>query len=360
MLASSAPSLDTAFADAAHADAADGGARLVEWKVDGLRVQVHKRGTELSLFSRQGNDITAGCGPVLGALRALPGEAIADGEIVLTGPGGLARPFQETFSAIASKAPPRPDESLRVYLFDCVHRDGKDLLDEPLSVRREALAGFAPEALRMPGVLATTLDEARAFQRGALDAGHEGVMVKDLGSTYRFGARGRAWQKVKEFTTVDLVVLAVEWGSGRRKGTLSNLHLGARRDDGSFCMVGKTFKGLTDALLRWQTEKLGALMTETDGHVVRVRPELVVEIRFNDVQRSRRYPGGIALRFARVVRYREDKPAGEADLLSSLVARLPEGGEAATRDAARNTGKTGKTRKRAKKADKRQLSLFDE
>ena len=151
------------------------------------------------------------------------------------------------------------------------------------------------------------LDEAKAFQRAALEAGHEGVMVKDLASTYRFGARGRAWQKVKEFTTVDLVVLAVERGSGRRKGFLSNLHLGARREDGTFCMVGKTFKGLTDELLRWQTEHLQALATRTDGHVVHVRPELVVEIRFNEVQRSRRYPGGIALRFARVVRYREDK-----------------------------------------------------
>jgi DNA ligase-1 len=176
-------------------------------------------------------------------------------------------------------------------------------------------------------------------------------MVKDLASTYRFGARGRAWQKVKEFTTVDLVVLAVEWGSGRRKGYLSNLHLGARREDGTFCMVGKTFKGLTDELLRWQTERLQALAEGdvTRAHVVHVRPELVVEIRFNEVQRSRRYEGGVALRFARVVRYREDKSPSEADTLASLVARVREGGAGAPPGRG----------KAAAKASAKQLSLFD-
>jgi DNA ligase-1 len=167
------------------------------------------------------------------------------------------------------------------------------------------------------------LPAAKRFAAEALAAGHEGVMVKDLASPYALGARGRAWQKVKEFATADLVVLAAEWGSGRRKGWLSNLHLGARRDD-AFCMVGKTFKGLTDDLLRWQTVELEPLATRRTAHVVYVRPELVVEIRFNDVQRSRRYPGGVALRFARVVRYRQDKTASEADTLASLVARLPE------------------------------------
>jgi DNA ligase-1 len=178
-------------------------------------------------------------------------------------------------------------------------------------------------------------------------------MVKDATSIYRFGSRGRAWQKVKEFTTVDLVVLAAEWGSGRRRGFLSNLHLGARRDDGTFCMVGKTFKGLTDELLRWQTERLQALQTETDGHVVQVRPELVVEIRFNDVQRSRRYPGGVALRFARVVRYREDKSAPETDTLPSLVARIPEGASAAPR------APPARPAHRKKAANSRQLTLFE-
>ena len=263
MLASSAPSLEDLFAD--------GAPRLIEWKVDGLRAQIHKKAGRVAVFSRQGNDMTAGCAPVLDALASMPVDsAIVDGEVVLVGPTGVARPFQETFSAIASKRSLRGDESLRVYLFDCVHADGRDLLDEPLTVRREALAGFAPVALRMPAAIARTADEATAFQRAALAAGHEGVMVKDLASTYRFGARGRAWQKVKEFTTVDLVVLAVERGSGRRKGLLSNLHLGARRDDGTFCMVGKTFKGLTDELLRWQTERLQAL-AEGDGGTRRAR-----------------------------------------------------------------------------------------
>ena len=345
MLASPVASLERAFAD--------GQARLVEWKVDGLRAQIHKRGERVAIFSRQGNDITAGCAPVLGVLAAMAADsAIVDGEVVLVGPGGVARPFQDTFSAVASKGATREGESLRVHLFDCLHRDGRDLLDEPLSARREVLAELAPEALRMPALIATSVDEATVFLAAALAAGHEGVMVKDLASTYRFGARGRAWQKVKEFTTMDFVVLAVEWGSGRRKGFLSNLHLGARRDDGTFCMVGKTFKGLTDELLRWQTERLQALATDADGHVVHVRPELVVEIRFNEVQRSRRYPGGVALRFARVVRYREDKSAGETHTLSSLVARLPEqsGPERAPPVRAPRSRKAG---------SRQQLSLFD-
>jgi DNA ligase 1 len=345
MLASSAPSLEEVFAE--------GEARLVEWKVDGLRAQIHKKGERVIVFSRQGNDITAGCAPVLGALASMPVDsAIVDGEVVLVGPNGVARPFQETFSAIASKGVAGEGASLRVHLFDCLHRDGRDLLDEPLSARRDALGEFAPEALRMPALLAQTVDEGRAFQRAALEAGHEGVMVKDLASTYRFGARGRAWQKVKEFTTMDLVVLAAEWGSGRRRGFLSNLHLGARREDGTFCMVGKTFKGLTDELLRWQTERLLALATDPDDHVVHVRPELVVEIRFNEVQRSRRYAGGVALRFARVVRYREDKSASEADTLSSLVARVPE-------RTAEERGPAPRAFRGKKAANSGQLSLFE-
>jgi DNA ligase-1 len=345
MLASSAPSLEDVFEDGAE--------RLVEWKVDGLRAQIHKKDDRVAVFSRQRNDITAGCAPVLGALASMAApSAVVDGEVVLVGPSGVARPFQETFSAIASKGAAREGESLRVYLFDCLHVDGRDLLDEPLSTRREALAELAPESLRMPSSLATTADEARALQRAALEAGHEGVMVKDLASTYRFGARGRAWQKVKEFTTVDLVVLAAEWGSGRRKGFLSNLHLGARRDDGTFCMVGKTFKGLTDELLRWQTERFQALATETDGHVVHVRPELVVEIRFNEVQRSRRYSGGVALRFARVVRYREDKSASDTDTLASLLARAPEA-------TVRERSPSARSSRRKKSANSQQLSLFE-
>jgi DNA ligase-1 len=284
-------------------------------------------------------------------------SAVMDGEVVLVGPNGIARPFQDTFSAIASKGHVPEGDRLRIFFFDCMHRDGRDLLDEPLSVRLDSLAAFTPEDLRMPATHATSVAGAQEFQQEALAAGHEGVMVKDLASAYRSGARGRAWQKVKEFATVDLVVLAVEWGHGRRKGMLSNLHLGARRDDGTFCMVGKTFKGLTDEVLRWQTERLQALATRTDAHVVHVRPELVIEVRYNAVQRSPRYPGGIALRFARVERYREDKPAGEADTLASLVAHVPEIAPPQPPGAPARGARKGR---RNASADDGQLSLFKE
>jgi DNA ligase-1 len=330
MLAAPSESLEAALARVPHA--------LVEWKIDGIRAQVHKSGDRVAVYSRQGHDITAGCGPVArAALASIAAyEAVLDGEVVLVDKRGVARPFQESFSAVASRAPAREGDSLRVYLFDCLFQDGRDLLSEPLSTRLEALRSIVPEELRMPGIAAPpsasapplaqplALDQARQFYASALSAGNEGVVVKDLSSPYRLGARGRAWQKVKEFDTADLVVLAAEWGSGRRKGWLSNLHLGARREDGSFCMVGKTFKGLTDELLRWQTAELEGLATERGPHVVVVRPELVVEIRFNEVQRSPRYPGRIALRFARVVRYRADKAAHEAEPLAALVARLRE------------------------------------
>lgn len=327
---------------------------LVECKIDGVRAQVHKDGSRIAVYSRQGNDITAGCAPIIEALASLRADkAVVDGEVVLVGPDGVARPFQDSFSAMAAKTEIPEGDRLRVALFDCLHRDGTDLLDDPLSTRLEALHAIAPAELRVPGVRVTTLDDAKRFYTEALASGHEGVMVKDLASPYRLGARGRAWQKVKEFTTVDLVVLAAEWGSGRRRGFLSNLHIGARRDDGTFCMVGKTFKGLTDALLRWQTDRLEQLATERTPHVVHVSPELVVEIRFNDVQRSRRYPGGIALRFARVVRYREDKPAGEVEPLAALVARFPQLFAGTVPPHRRSVSVEREKRKKA------QLSLFE-
>jgi DNA ligase-1 len=349
MLAASADSLDEALEGIAEP--------LVEWKIDGVRAQVHKKGDRVAVYSRQRNDITEGCGPLMTGLAALDGEQLLlDGEVVLVGPDVAARPFQDSFSVIASKSAPVGGDELRIYLFDCLHRNGVDLIDEPLSTRLDALRAVAPAGLTMPNLRTKSPEEAAGFYRDARAHGHEGVMIKDLASPYSLGSRGRAWQKVKEFSTVDLVVLAAEWGSGRRRGFLSNLHLGARREDGSFCMVGKTFKGLTDVLLRWQTERLGQLATERTRHVVVVRPELVVEIRFNDVQRSRRYPGGIALRFARVVRYREDKPASEVESLDALVAKLPEshaGAQARRRTRAAATGKR-------KAAHKRQLSLFED
>jgi DNA ligase-1 len=214
---------------------------------------------------------------------------------------------------------------LRPWFFDCLHRDGVDLVDEPLGVRLAVLDDVAGQ-WRIPGVVTDDAVVAEAVQAEALAAGHEGVMVKALGSPYAAGRRGKAWQKVKPVHTVDLVVLAVEWGSGRRRGWLSNLHLGARHPDGGFVMVGKTFKGLTDALLKWQTERFLALETSSDDHVVHVAPEQVVEIALDGVQRSTRYPGGIALRFARVVRYRPDKAPAEADTIDTLRAMRPRPG----------------------------------
>jgi len=320
MLASQADSVEDALTRVSDGRAA------IEWKVDGVRAQVHKGPGRVAIFSRQGNDITHGCQALIPLLEGLAATtAVLDGEVVLEDGAGRARAFQDSFSAVSSGQIARPGDRLRIFLFDALHRDGGDLIDAPLSERLEALQAMAPEVTRMPRLQSADPLAARAFYEQALTAGHEGVMVKDLASPYQLGARGRSWQKVKQHATVDLVVLAVEWGSGRRKGKLSNLHLGARRSDGTFCMVGKTFKGLTDALLDWQTARLLELETERRDHVVFVRPELVVEIRFNDVQRSPRYPGGVALRFARVVRYREDKGPDDADTLESLVARMPEG-----------------------------------
>lgn len=323
----------------------------LDWKVDGVRAQVHKQGTKIAIYSRSGNDITDECDEITGELAALEASAaVYDGEVVLTGEDGAVRPFQDTFSHLSSKEGRRPKERLRVRLFDCLHRDGVDLLDAPLRDRLTALDATVPEPMRMPRLRTRELAEAQQFFEAARAAGHEGVMVKDLGSTYRAGSRGRSWYKVKEVHTVDLVVLAAEWGSGRRKGSLSNLHLGARREDGTFCMVGKTFKGLTDAMLAWQTEHLMALETSANEHVVHVRPELVVEVRYNDVQRSPRYPGGIALRFARVVRHRPDKAAADADLLSALTADAP---AAPPKPAA-------KPKEPRRKKATAQLSLFDD
>jgi DNA ligase-1 len=346
MLAASAESLREALDRVPDA--------LVEWKVDGLRAQVHKEGARIAIYSRQGNDITEGCASIVPALAALQADAgVFDGEVVLVGQDELPRPFQDSFSAIAAKSFGAGNR-LKMFLFDCLHRNGVDLLDEPLSTRLDMLRTAVPIELRMPNARTAHGDAAEHFYRDAIARGHEGVVVKDLASPYRLGARGHAWQKVKEFTSADLVVLAAEWGSGRRRGFLSNLHLGARQKDGAFCMVGKTFKGLTDEMLRWQTERLQELAIEHAPHVVRVEPALVVEVRFNAVQRSSRYPGGVALRFARVVRYREDKAVAEAEELENLLAMSPGGTSALSWPRPR-------TRASAKEQQKkRQLSLFDD
>jgi DNA ligase-1 len=305
MLASPGADLDAALARISPA--------AVEWKLDGMRVQVHRQGDEVRVFTRSLDDITARVPEVVAAARELRTDAaVLDGEAIALRADGRPEPFQVTASAVGSGR-------LTALFFDVLHAGGEDLIDAPGSERFEALADLLPEASRIPRALAADVSAARAVLDEALARGHEGVIVKSLEAPYAAGRRGAGWLKVKPRHTLDLVVLAVEWGHGRRRGWLSNLHLGARRDDG-FVMLGKTFKGLTDAMLKWQTEHLLALEVAREGHVVHVRPELVVEIAFDGVQASTRYPGGVALRFARVLRHRPDKPAAEADTLDAVLA----------------------------------------
>ena len=320
-----------------------GDLRSVEWKLDGARIQVHRDGDDVSIFTRNLNDVTHRLPGVIEVVRSLPARRlILDGEVLgFVAPedigaddaGGrepeavphAATPgaFQDTMSSFGRDAA-GAGAGLRPYFFDLLHADGTDLVDEPLTVRIAALAEITGPH-RIPGIVTTDAGDADAFLAAALAAGHEGVMVKDATSPYAAGRRGKAWRKVKPVHVVDLVVLAAEWGHGRRTGWLSNLHLGARdpASPGSYVMVGKTFKGLTDALLTWQTEQLLAREIGRDGIVVHVRPELVVEVGLDGVQVSTRYPGGVALRFARVRRYRPDKSPAGADTLDALTALLP-------------------------------------
>jgi DNA ligase-1 len=344
MLASSAPSLDEALAKiAAQAggDAADPAvAAAIEWKLDGIRIQAHvfhgaedggessgeEEGNGIRLFTRTLDDITARLPEVVAEIRKLPVRSgVFDGELIALRPDGSPYPFQDT-AARAARDVPASEMPLSVFLFDMLHLDGEDLLDLPDEQRHEALAEVVPEEMRMPRLVTASAPEATAFFEDALAHGHEGVVVKSLSTPYAAGRRGAGWIKVKPRHTLDLVVLAVEWGHGRRDGWLSNLHLGARDPStGQWVMLGKTFKGLTDELLEWQTRKLQEIEDHRDDWTVYVRPELVVEIAFDGVQRSPRYPGGVALRFARVLRYREDKPAAEADTIDTVraLAQLP-------------------------------------
>ncbi len=297
----------------------------IEWKLDGARLQVHRLGDDVSVFTRNLADITDRVPEVVEAVRALEVDAvILDGEAIALGPDGRPRPFQETMSRFGSRvkvAELRQAVPLSPFFFDCLHLDGEDLIDRPAHERLEALERRLPESLRVPSTVIEDPAEGRRFLTDALARGHEGVMIKSLDAPYEAGRRGAGWLKVKVAHTLDLVVLAAEWGHGRRQGKLSNLHLGARDPEkGSFVMLGKTFKGMTDRMLAWQTERLLELETGRDGHIVRVRPELVVEIAFDGVQTSRRYPGGVALRFARVKGYREDKRPDEADTIGTVRA----------------------------------------
>jgi DNA ligase-1 len=291
----------------------------VEWKLDGIRIQVHRRAGEVRIYTRNLNEITHALPGIVAAVGDLPvAQAVLDGEAIWMGDDGPAA-FQDTVSQIDTDASP---EGIVTFLFDLLHLDGEDLLDLPLHERAAMLAALAPD-LRIPGVQTSDPAEADRVLDEALSAGHEGVVVKDADSRYGAGRRGKAWRKVKPVRTYDLVVLGAEWGHGRRQGRLSNLHFGARDPrTGEFVMVGKCFKGLTDELLRWQTEELLARETHRRGIAVFVRPELVVEVALDGVQASTRYPGGVALRFARVKRYRPDKDAGETDTIDDLRALL--------------------------------------
>jgi len=329
MLASTAKSVAEALAKTGPAG--------VEWKLDGIRAQIHKQGNDIRVLTRSLDDITDRVPEVVELIRSLPvSSAIFDGELIALHPDGRPKPFQETGSRAASRADPnvaRTRSPLTAYLFDVLHLDGADLIDEPGLVRRGALEAAVPHVHLTPRFQVADVaeseqvDAATAFASDAVARGHEGVVVKADDATYDMGRRGAGWVKVKPVHTLDLVILAVERGNGRRSGWLSNIHLGARDPEGrfgpegGFVMLGKTFKGLTDEMLRWQSVELPRhAVGPTDGYVIELRPEVVVEIAFDGVQTSPRYPAGLALRFARVVRHRPDKTANQADTIALVEA----------------------------------------
>jgi DNA ligase-1 len=315
MLAGTAETIEEALGELGEA--------ALEWKLDGARVQIHKGGDEIRVYSRLLNDVTAAVPEVVEQVRGLAaGEVILEGEAIALRHDGSPHPFQTTMSRFGRRLDVervRQTVPLTLFVFDLLYLDGSSILDQPLRERAAPLAAAVPESLRAPRIVTGSLDEARGFLDGALSRGHEGVMVKALDAPYEAGRRGRRWLKVKPVRTLDLVVLAAEWGHGRRRGWLSNLHLGARDPaTGGFVMLGKTFKGMTDEMLAWQTARLQELEVSREGHTVYVRPELVVEVAFNDLQASPQYPGGLALRFARIKGYRPDKLAGDADSIDTL------------------------------------------
>ncbi|WP_060907524.1 ATP-dependent DNA ligase, partial [Streptomyces scabiei] len=323
MLAHSAPSVAEAVAKL--------GVCAVEEKLDGIRVQLHRDGGDVRLYTRTLDDITDRLPELTSAALGLRGERfILDGEVIAFDGNGRPRSFQETAGRVGSRldvATAARQVPVSPVFFDALSVDGQDLLDLPFTERHAVLARLVPEPMRVRRTLVTgpdDLPEAERFLTDTLERGHEGVVLKALDAPYSAGRRGASWLKVKPVHTLDLVVLAAEWGHGRRTGRLSNLHLGARTADGAFAMLGKTFKGMTDALLAWQTERLTELAVEEHRWGVTVRPELVVEIAYDGLQRSTRYPAGVTLRFARVIRYREDKTPGEADTVEALLSAHPE------------------------------------
>jgi DNA ligase-1 len=314
------------------------GPAAVEWKLDGVRIQVHRDGDDVAVFTRTLDEVTDRLPEVVDAVRALPARSLVlDGEAIALRPDGRPLPFQVTAARAARRDVPSAQAAIPIStrLFDVLHADGVDLLDRGAQERREALAAVAPPSLLIPRLVpegedsGARAEQAAVFAGQALAAGHEGVLVKALAAPYAMGRRGASWVKVKPRITLDLVVLAVEHGHGRRSGWLSNLHLGARDPDGTygppggFVMLGKTFKGLTDAMLAWQTTYLHDLATADDGFTVTVRPELVAEVAFDGVQTSSRYPAGVTLRFARVLAHRPDKPAAQADTVAEVLRHHP-------------------------------------
>jgi DNA ligase-1 len=297
----------------------------IDWKLDGARVQIHRQGAEVRVFTRSLDDITSRVPELVEMARSLPVNAVVlDGETLALQPDGRPHPFQVSASRFGSKLDVerlRGELPLTPFVFDILHLDGEDLIDHALEERLAILSGAVAELWRVPQLVTADVAAAEAFVADTLRRGHEGVVVKALDSLYEAGRRGTGWIKVKPVYTLDLVILAAEWGHGRRRGWLSNLHLGARDPStGGFVMLGKTFKGLTDEMLRWQTSRFQEIETHRDQWTVYLRPELVAEIAFDTVQRSSRYPGGVTLRFARVVRYRPDKRPEEADTLDAVRA----------------------------------------
>jgi len=319
MLASTSASVPAALADVGEAS--------VEWKLDGARIQVHRAGSDICIYTRNLNDVTERLPEVVDVVRGYDADHfVLDGEVLgFMGPEQSPQAFQDTMSRFGSGVGVEHATVLVPQFFDVLHLGGADQIDQPLRTRRALLEELVGPHL-IPGVITADPDVAEGVLDDALAHGHEGVMVKAADSAYEAGRRGRSWRKVKPVHTLDLVVLAVEWGSGRRQGWLSNIHLGALDPaSGQHVMVGKTFKGMTDEMLAWQTERFLELETQRAGHVVHVRPEQVVEIALDGVQASTRYAGGVALRFARVVRYRHDKDPSEIDTLDAVRALLAGG-----------------------------------
>jgi len=318
-----APMLAQTAADVAEALQALHGDVAFEWKMDGARIQVHKRADDVRIYTRTLNQVSASLPEIVDQVRSLGGrELVLDGEAIALSASGRPHPFQVTMRRFGRKLEVdqvRRELPISAFFFDCLYVDGRSIADHPTRERFTALSDAVPAALRMPRIVTSAADAAQAFYQAALAAGHEGVMAKSLDAPYEAGNRDARWLKIKHVHTLDLVVLAAEWGHGRRVGKLSNLHLGALDpSSGNFVMLGKTFKGLTDAMLEWQTSALLARETHRDQWTVHVRPELVVEIAFSDLQASTRYPGGLALRLARVKRYREDKTVEAADTMDSV------------------------------------------